>query len=161
MPRPSPEAARHLVALPIDVHSGQRLGGGGDDRFDFRTNGSRRASVGSGGFMEYFRVDERGRVNDTQDRLTSRGFGFGGDADSNNPFPGFPSWFGGNNNFGPPRNLDGSPELGYPRTYQSPPAMTQERDYEGRPIYRQPPTAGDRPIRRSEPGGGWRGRSGF
>ena len=27
--------------------------------------------------MEYFRLDESGRLNDTQDRLTSRGFGFG------------------------------------------------------------------------------------
>ena len=25
LPRPSPEAARRLIALPIDVHSGQRL----------------------------------------------------------------------------------------------------------------------------------------
>ena len=38
LPRPSPEAARHLIALPIDLQSGQRLDGrGGDDRFDFRT----------------------------------------------------------------------------------------------------------------------------
>ncbi len=54
----------------------------------------------SGGFMEYFRVDDSGRLNDTQDRLASRG-NYGGSYgdDGNSPFfvlggnP-FQSWFG-------------------------------------------------------------------
>ncbi len=72
LPKPSPEAARHLIALPIDVNSGQRLDSrGGDTRFDIRGAGTSRVS---GGFMEYFRLDESGRLNDTQERLTSRGF---------------------------------------------------------------------------------------
>ncbi len=45
LPRPSPEAARHLIALPIDVHSGQRLDGrGGDTRFDVRGAGGSRTA---------------------------------------------------------------------------------------------------------------------
>ena len=32
--------------------------------------------------MEYFRLDDSGRLNDTQERLTSRGFGYGGDDDN-------------------------------------------------------------------------------
>jgi membrane carboxypeptidase/penicillin-binding protein len=43
LPRPSPEAARRLIALPIDVHSGQRLDSrGGDTRFDVRGAGTPR-----------------------------------------------------------------------------------------------------------------------
>ena len=38
----------------------------------FRDGGNSRASI-SGGFMEYFRLDDSGRLNDTQDRLASRG----------------------------------------------------------------------------------------
>ena len=37
--------------------------------------------------MEYFRLDDSGRLNDTQERLTSRGYG--GD-DSDNPFSALP-----------------------------------------------------------------------
>jgi membrane carboxypeptidase/penicillin-binding protein len=86
LPRPSPEAARHLVALPIDIHSGQRLDGGWG-RDSFYERGERGGRV-SGGFMEYFRVDASGRVNDTQDRLNSRGYSFDG-----GPFSSFQSWF--------------------------------------------------------------------
>jgi membrane peptidoglycan carboxypeptidase len=93
LPRPSPEAARHLVALPIDLHSGQRLDGrgGGDYRFDGR--GARVGNV-SGAFMEYFRLDASGHLNDTQDRVASGGYGVseeGGSFFFNNPFQ---SWFG-------------------------------------------------------------------
>ena len=35
--------------------------------------------------MEYFRLDDSGRINDTQERLTSRGFGGGGS--DYDPFP--------------------------------------------------------------------------
>ena len=98
LPRPSPEAARHLVALPIDVHSGQRLDGRAETRFDVRgAGGGNRIS---GAFMEYFRTDGGGRINDTQERMTSRGFGgFGGD---DNPFF---QWFG--------RPAYGPPGFGY------------------------------------------------
>jgi hypothetical protein len=43
--------------------------------------------------MEYFRLDESGRLNDTQERLTSRGLGA---ADRNNDDSGNPFFFGGN-----------------------------------------------------------------
>jgi penicillin-binding protein 1A len=95
LPRPSPEAARHLVALPIDINSGQRLdgsgGGWGQERFDVRGAGRRTANV-PGGFMEYFRVDDHGQIDDTQDRLSGRGslFSSGGEGG----FPSLQSWFG-------------------------------------------------------------------
>jgi len=87
LPRPSPEAARHLVALPIDVQSGQRLDNRFESRFDVRGAGGGGNRI-SGAFMEYFRTDDSGRINDTQERMTSRGFG----GDDYNPF--FQSWFG-------------------------------------------------------------------
>jgi membrane peptidoglycan carboxypeptidase len=94
LPRPSPEAARHLVALPIDLGSGQRLDSrSGDYRFDGR---SARAGYVSGAFMEYFRLDDSGQLNDTQDRLASSGYSYGSGQDGDNPFffnnP-FQSWF--------------------------------------------------------------------
>jgi membrane carboxypeptidase/penicillin-binding protein len=119
LPKPSPEAARHLVALPIDLNSGQRLDGrrvygeDSDGRFE-----QRPARV-SGGFMEYFRADDNGRVNDTQDRLASSVYSsgqgsYGEDGSSpfffNNPFQ---SWFG-------PRQ--GGPFFGESPGYVRPPA---------------------------------------
>ena len=90
------------------MHSGQRLDSrGGDTRFDVRGAGTSRVS---GGFMEYFRLDDSGRLNDTQERLTSRGFGDGGyDRRQRNPFFGgnpFQSWFG---------RPDGPSGFGFPR----------------------------------------------
>ena len=107
LPRPSPEAARHLIALPIDLNTGQRLDsrGYGEERFDFRTG--RTSRTVSGGFMEYFRLDDSGRLNDTQERLTSRGYG--GD---DNPFSAFQSWFG---------RPEGPNGFGFSRGYQSGP----------------------------------------
>lgn len=49
---PSPQAAKQLVALPIDLNSGDRL-----------TNGQR------GAFTEYFRLNWFGRLSETQYRL--------------------------------------------------------------------------------------------
>src|SRR5439155_22843312 len=109
LPRPSPEAARHLVALPIDIHSGQRLSDGNwqRNRFDVRgADGGRYANV-SGGFMEYFRLDERGQLEDTQDRLSSRGSIL---SEGGGPFQSFQSLFGGPNGFGGPGGFSG----GYP-----------------------------------------------
>ena len=51
---PSPEAKRHLVDLPIDYHSGTRINGGGQ------------------AFVEHFRLDADGKVNETQYQLVSR-----------------------------------------------------------------------------------------
>ena len=56
---PSPEAQRHLVAMPINVRTGEPV----RDR-------SNRA------FLEHFRLDQGGRVADTQYRLVERGQAF-------------------------------------------------------------------------------------
>ena len=52
---PSPEAKRHLVDVPIDYYSGTRISGGGQ------------------AFVEHFRLDADGKVNETQYQLVSRG----------------------------------------------------------------------------------------
>ena len=52
---PSPEAKRHLVDVPIDYYSGTRISGGGQ------------------AFIEHFRLDAEGKVNETQYQLVSRG----------------------------------------------------------------------------------------
>ena len=151
LPRPSPETARHLVALPIDVQSGQRLDGRGDEnRFDFRTGANTGGGRVSGAFMEYFRTDGSGRIADTQERLTGRGGiisdsnGFGG------PFSGFPNWFSGPGSGGGPfgsRGFDPPEAPTYSRGYQSGPP-TGERNYEGAPIFRPPPAVTERPQQR-------------
>jgi membrane carboxypeptidase/penicillin-binding protein len=85
---PSPEAARQLIALPINLQSG--------DRVDART---------ANAFREYFRLDRTGKVNDTHNQLASRY-----DYDPNPDIPGTLSgdrslfdWF--NNR----RDYDGTP----------------------------------------------------
>jgi membrane carboxypeptidase/penicillin-binding protein len=55
LPPPSPEAARHLKALPIDYQTGRRL-----------------AATTKGGFTEYFKLDGQKRLRDTQYALTAR-----------------------------------------------------------------------------------------
>jgi membrane carboxypeptidase/penicillin-binding protein len=52
---PSPEAARRLAALPIDLASGSRVSGG------------------AGSFTEYFRLERDGRLAETQYALVPRG----------------------------------------------------------------------------------------
>jgi membrane peptidoglycan carboxypeptidase len=52
---PSAAARRQLVDLPIDLRSGDRV-----------------ARNGAGAFMEHFRLDRTGQVDDTQYRLVSR-----------------------------------------------------------------------------------------
>jgi penicillin-binding protein 1A len=75
LPAPSPEASRRLIALPIDVRSGARIE-------------SRNRTA----FVEYFRLDESGRLDESQYRLVSRGheYSVGGEDDnqssSNNNF---------------------------------------------------------------------------
>ena len=145
LPRPSPEAARHLIALPIDVQSGQRLDGRGDVRFDVRgAGGTRVSSYSSGGFTEYFRIDDSGRMSDTQDRLTSR---FGGSYSNDDPFTSFHSWFGGRPSYVPPNFSP--PGFGYPR--QSGPFFNDAGQGYRRPLADVPNEPPQRPVRRSEP----------
>jgi membrane carboxypeptidase/penicillin-binding protein len=123
--KPSPEAARHLVQLPIDLHSGQRLDGRrvyneDDGYYRFEGRSEPRPARVSSGFMEYFRTDDSGRVNDTQERLASQnnyyGSGYGEDGSSpfffNNPFQ---SWFGQSDSgyFQRGRPVYGPPPPGY------------------------------------------------
>ena len=51
---PSPEAKRHLIDLPIDLQSGDRVTGGGRS------------------FVEHFRLADDGRFTETQYQLVSR-----------------------------------------------------------------------------------------
>jgi membrane carboxypeptidase/penicillin-binding protein len=107
LPGPTPEAARHLVALPIDVRTGERL----DER-------SRNA------FMEYFRTDDSGEVDDARYKLVSRSQEYEVDQE---PQPAYES--SGPFGFLPPpppffQNFFGGP-------------AAPQRDYEGRPVYRQ------------------------
>jgi penicillin-binding protein 1A len=108
---PSPAAQRQLVAVPIDVNSGERLAG-----------------QVRGAFTEYLRVDRYGQVQDTQYRLVPaeqayayRGYpGQSVDGETlgswwgesgNRPFAGFPYWrdpraeapWGGGGLFGQPQ----------------------------------------------------------
>ena len=54
LPPPSAEAQKRIKALPVDVATGNR------------------ASPGAGAFMEYFRLDDRGRPYETQHSLVDR-----------------------------------------------------------------------------------------
>jgi membrane carboxypeptidase/penicillin-binding protein len=88
---PSREAARHLVALPIDLHSGQRI-----------------EARGRGVFMEQFRLDASGRFTETQFSLVSRGYDYNvGDGDPNSGGSWTLPGLGGNSWSG--RDYDGSP----------------------------------------------------
>jgi 1A family penicillin-binding protein len=134
---PSPEAERHLVALPIDVHSGERI-----------ETRSRSA------FVEYFRLDETGKFTETQHRLVARSYG--GDEHPDGPVAG--SWFG--RSFESRRDYDGSPFFFFggpgPRVYApqySDPFEERRRPRRGD----YDPRRGDNDARRSEPD--WR-RSG-
>jgi membrane carboxypeptidase/penicillin-binding protein len=53
---PSPEARAQLVDLPVDLLTGDRL-----------------AYAGAGAFIEHFRLDRHGELDDTQNRFVSRG----------------------------------------------------------------------------------------
>ena len=92
--------------------------------------------------MEYFRLDDSGRLNDTQERLTSRGYG--GD---DNPFSGFQSWFGrpeGPSGFGFSRGYQSGPFFGGQGAAEAPPPRRlpfespDDRRYQqrGDPLYR-------------------------
>ena len=101
--------------------------------------------------MEYFRLDDSGRLNDTQERLTSRGFG-GGDGDDDNPFSALPIVVrpaaNGPSGFGSARPQRGPilqrPAAGADRATAGAPPI---RPRTGRPPPPQPsdPISGDRP----------------
>jgi membrane carboxypeptidase/penicillin-binding protein len=145
LPKPSPEAARHLVQLPIDLNSGQRLDGRrvyneDDGYYRFEGRPEPRPARVSGGFMEYFRTDDSGRVNDTQERLASQnnyyGSGYGEDGSSpfffNNPFQ---SFFGGSSGTG----------YGFPRGgpgYNQDPRYVPPQGMGAGPRYRGPDRSG-------------------
>ena len=64
--RPSPEAQRQLVDIPIDYMTGDRVTAGGNGFF-----GGGGAPSG-GGFIEHFRKSANGQAEDTQYQLVSR-----------------------------------------------------------------------------------------
>jgi len=109
LPGPSPEASRQLIALPIDVRTGQRIEAA-SSRHQYPQYGQygEQQQQPVSRFMEYFRLDPTGRMQDSQYKLVSRGSSFGGPEDwdqerglfsrrdfDNSPFFGSPS--------GPPR----------------------------------------------------------
>jgi membrane carboxypeptidase/penicillin-binding protein len=113
LPGPSPEANRRLIALPIDVRSGARI-----------------ETRGRSAFLEYFRLDESGRLDETQYRLVSRGREYAvGDDDG---YPGATSSGSG---------------------FFFPPFFSRERDYEGAPQRSREYDAGfgRRPSRGGQP----------
>jgi len=144
---PSPEAARKLVALPIDVNSGERI-----------ETRSRNA------FMEQFRLDESGKFTETQHRLVVRGHDglVDEDAPTGDFFSG--SWFGRSFESGR-RDYDGSPFYSrgpdsrpYPPQYSDP---FEERRRAGPRRGEPEPRRGEPEPRRGGPGGFFWGRSGF
>jgi len=167
---PSPEASRHLVMLPIDLHSGQRLDsrgyGGNSSRFGNTYTYSSDNGGSSSRFMEYFRLDDSGRmINDDQYLLSSRSTTTTEESGPfSGPFPFFQSFFGNG------RDYDGSPRYvspsSPPPSQSRGPGIFYSRDLDGRPVYIQPPDASsnDRPPPRYrtrppvDAGAYWRGR---
>ena len=72
---PSPEAQRDLVAMPIDYMTGNVINGGG-----------------RGNFVEYFRRDANGTVDNTQYQLVSQEDAYASQSDSDGQQPGFFPW---------------------------------------------------------------------
>jgi membrane carboxypeptidase/penicillin-binding protein len=124
LPGPSPEAARHLVALPIDVRTGERL----DER-------SRNA------FMEYFRTDDAGEVDDARYKLVSRAQEYEVDQE---PQPAEEEPRGPFGFFPPPPPF-------FQNFFGGPSPNVQQRDYEGRPLYRQRSDVPPPDYRRRQP----------
>jgi membrane carboxypeptidase/penicillin-binding protein len=72
---PSPEASKQLVAMQIDLNSGERAGAYEQRYYNGERiyAGERTASPGrSGAFTEYLRLDPSGRLIDSQHRIMSR-----------------------------------------------------------------------------------------
>jgi penicillin-binding protein 1A len=135
---PSPEAARHLIALPIDVHSGERI-----------ETRSRHA------FVEHFRLDETGKFTETQHRLVARSY----DIDEHPDGPVLGSWFGRGFE-SRRRDYDGSPFFFRGWGSEQPPAPQHSEPYEDR-RRASPRRAEPEQPWRGGPGFFWGGRSGF
>ena len=91
---PSPEASRQLVAMPIDLHSGQQSDG---NRYGEQTSyiySDRQTSAPSARFMEYFRLDPSGRFVDQSNRIISRhsSYSVGGDSYWNERYSNERNW---------------------------------------------------------------------
>jgi 1A family penicillin-binding protein len=91
---PSPEASRNLVAMQIDINSGDRAGSYYNEQRYYNGEriymGERTASrsTGVGGFTEYFRIDSSGRMTESP-RIISRDNSYsvtGVDPWTNSPF---------------------------------------------------------------------------
>ncbi|MEW6455000.1 MAG: PBP1A family penicillin-binding protein [Pseudomonadota bacterium] len=79
LPGPSPEAAKQLIALPIDVRSGQRIEATSSRYSQYPQYGQygEQQQQPTQRFMEYFRLDPTGRMQDSQYKLVSRESPFG------------------------------------------------------------------------------------
>jgi penicillin-binding protein 1A len=126
LPGPSPEAERRLIALPIDLHSGSRI-----------ETRSRSA------FMEYFRLDESGRLDESQYRLVSRSREYSVDNDEDDDRRSTSS-SGGGGFFFPPF---------FSRGFESQPQPTYRARESDSGFGRRPPR-GAFPQQPSEPDGG-------
>ena len=86
LPGPSPEASKQLIALPIDVRTGQRIEAA-SSRYSqypqYSQYGEQQQPAQR--FMEYFRLDPNGRMQDSQYKLVSREGSYSG-------FPGPEEW---------------------------------------------------------------------
>ena len=88
---PSPEASRNLVAMQIDVNSGDRTGSYIEERYYNSQRiymDERTASRSTGGFTEYFRTDSSGRMTQSP-QMISRDSSYsvrGPEPWSNSPF---------------------------------------------------------------------------
>ena len=82
----SPEASKQLIALPIDVRTGQRIEAA-SSRYSqypqYSQYGDQQQPAQR--FMEYFRLDPNGRMQDSQYKLVSREGSYSG-------FPGPEEW---------------------------------------------------------------------
>src|SRR5262249_20132245 len=74
---PSPDVKRQIVAVPIDINSGERYERRTTTYGDDRYYGSQPVERPSSAFVEYFRVDQTGRIAETQNKLVSRGDVYG------------------------------------------------------------------------------------
>ena len=101
---------RQIVSVPIDINSGERYerrdrSAPGDDRY---TGGER---VASSALMEHFRLDQYGRIAETQSKLVSRGDPYGAARDPD-PWGGSAFDFGRFFGFGAPPQRYGTPSYG-------------------------------------------------
>jgi penicillin-binding protein 1A len=146
---PSREAQRRLVALPIDIRTGERI--------DARSQNA---------FNEYFRLDDGGQLSETQYQLDSRHDYAGGDNWSHNPNP-FSFFFGGGfGSWGARRDNDDRPFFGRPpwRDGRDDWRRNSDQRYSTQPRTRAEEQNGDRPrprLRRVDPDFFWRNRPGY